>query len=420
MKRSVQLLGIIASVFVLAISAMAQAAPRQEKLLNGLKVFIWTNNSEKATVRIRVNAGAAFDPQGKEGTMKLLAGAIFPGETAREYFRDDLGGDLSVTVGYDFVQIDASGRSSELLSMLETLANAITDPTIDKEVTEQLKAVLLTEVEAAEKDPGYVADRAVAKALFGTFPYGRPLIGTPQSLKAIDFADLRFAKDRLFTADNAVVTITGPVKSDVVYRGMRRVFGAWSKSDRPVPPTFRQPDDPAAGLSIIASPVPASELRIAIRGVGRSDTDFAAAAVLRGILESRLRNHLKRTDASVFVQHDARLLPGSFVFGISRWAAGEIKKDAEGRIVTPYTDKFLQPILAPEISAAEFDAAKAAFLTGVRTVEPDRMVLDVDLFELGTADKVIKDSSAVTIDDAKRVLVKLRTLPAAAVLVYGE
>jgi predicted Zn-dependent peptidase len=64
--------------------------PRQEKLLNGLKLLVWNKpQAEKIAVKLRIHSGSAFDPQGKEGVMALLAEAFFPNEAQREFFAED-------------------------------------------------------------------------------------------------------------------------------------------------------------------------------------------------------------------------------------------------------------------------------------------------------------------------------------------
>jgi zinc protease len=194
------------------------AAPRQEKLLNGLKVLVWNSPaSEKVSLKVRIHAGSAFDPQEKEGVMKLLADSLFPTPEARSFFKEELDGNLEVTANYDYIQVTAESRSDAFLSMLETVAQAITNPDLSKESTATLKTALSAQLQKVERDPAYVADRAVAKRLFGTFPYGRPTLGTPASLQKIDFADLRFAKDRLLTADNATIAIRVNVETGFFY-----------------------------------------------------------------------------------------------------------------------------------------------------------------------------------------------------------
>ena len=202
--------GFVLIIATGAISAQpALSKPREEKLLNGLKVLMWSDASAKdVTVKIRFHSGAAFDPQGKEGVMKMLSGNIFPNEGAREFFSEDLGGGLEIITTYDFLQINASSKPDEFLTMLDTLAAAVANTNIDKPTTAKLREALLAQIKLLEADPVYVADRAAAKRLFGTFPYGRPQSGTTDSVAKIDFADLIDAKQRFLTADNATITVS--------------------------------------------------------------------------------------------------------------------------------------------------------------------------------------------------------------------
>ena len=90
------------------------AAPREEKLLNGLKLLMFDAPSgDKVTLKVRIHAGSAFDPQGKKGLMKLLAANVFPNPEAKEYFADKLGGSLDVESNYDYIQINCIFKARE-------------------------------------------------------------------------------------------------------------------------------------------------------------------------------------------------------------------------------------------------------------------------------------------------------------------
>ena len=232
--------------------ALAQKpnAPRQEKLLNNLKLLMWNEPAaNKATVKLRIHSGAAFDTLNKEGTMALLADALFPNETASEFFREELGGSLSVESNYDYIQITATGDSNQILAILETLATAVTKPQIDKETTAAIRAARLARIKELERNPAYVADQTVAKRLFGDYPYGKSAEGTPESLAKIDFADLLLAKQRFLTADNATLAVSGNLKPNYVFKVVRQLFGGWEKSDKRVPATFAEPNAPDTNSS---------------------------------------------------------------------------------------------------------------------------------------------------------------------------
>ena len=70
---------LVVVLAVMVTTAITQT-PQKEQLLNGLKVLMWPDSkADKVWVRIRIHAGSAFDPQGKEGVMQLLADNLFPG-----------------------------------------------------------------------------------------------------------------------------------------------------------------------------------------------------------------------------------------------------------------------------------------------------------------------------------------------------
>ncbi|MCV5785569.1 hypothetical protein OFN20_32300, partial [Escherichia coli] len=71
--------------------------------------------------------------------MAILAGTFFPNPGAADFFREDLGGSLEISTTYDFIQITASSRPEEFLTLIESIANAVANPTIDKPTVETLK-----------------------------------------------------------------------------------------------------------------------------------------------------------------------------------------------------------------------------------------------------------------------------------------
>ncbi len=408
MKFQFLLKKLFLSVLTLAMlgSTFAQkpgsTAPRQEKLLNGLKVLMWSNPAaDKVSVKIRVHSGSAFDPQDKEGVAKLLADTIFPNAAAKDFFTDDLGGSLEITSNYDFIQITATAKSAEFLTMLETLAAAVSNPVIDKETTAAVKIVQLAKLAELEKDPSYVADRAVAKRLFGTFPYGRPQMGTAASIQKIDFVDLRFAKDRFFSADNATITISGNFNSDLAFRAARRYFGAWLKSDKKIPSTFAQPVEPDTAPVEVAIPDAAgSHIRYALRGLARNDKDYAASEILSRVLDARFKTAVN-SGSDTSVVNNAHILPGTIVY----------RNAFSGR-----SDRKIATGISPAITNGEFSKAKAEILTSIAKRPIDDIWLDADTYKFVLTDENQAFQNAA-LADVQRVADRLAKNPVVSVTV---
>lgn len=397
-------------------------APYENKLLNGLRLLVWTEpTQEKTTVKLRIHSGAAFDPKDKMGVMALLGDILFPTDQSKEFFKEDLEGSLDITTTYDYIQITATGKSSEVLSIIQTIANAVITPQINTDVFKTVQAARLKKVQDLEKNPTYIADRAVAKRLLGDFPYGRTIEGTSESLAKIDYADLLFAKERFLTADNATITVIGNAKPDFVYRATRQLFGNWTKADKKVPATFAMPNDPdLTPQKISFTPAEnqtqlngSSEIRFALRGIARNDKDYWAWRFLTDVLQNRLRAKLPvelQNNASVVLERN--LLPSYINFKISLRPMQITQTNGAG--IGNFSINPIEILNAP-ISNEEFDKTRAKIVTEIDQKPLVDKYLDVQTFKLLSVDDEIKKLNAVTQADLQRVIEKLAKQPIVSV-----
>ncbi|CAN5608202.1 hypothetical protein BH24ACI3_BH24ACI3_14530 [soil metagenome] len=303
--------------------------------------------------------------------------------------------------------------------MLETVASAISTPAIDKETSDAAKKRVIAELTEKLSDPAYIADQAAAKRLLGNFPYGRPIMGTPESLAVVDFADLRFIYDRMFGADNATLSISGPFDRTQAFRAVRRYFGAWLKSDVKIPSTFTQPEQPPTVMISIDSPKPGSgEIRYAIRGLSRNDKDFAAAEIVARVVQNRLRGKVPVDRRNlVSVRHNAHYLPGIMMFGLSEIVTKIKTEDGpEERIEA--TDILFQA-LNNRITEAEFAAARSAIVAERTKTPRETQWLDFETYNLASVRADQAAFAAATLPDIQRVADRVRSSTMVSVMVYS-
>lgn len=410
-------------LFLNVVISFAQTAklssPQQEKLLNRMNVLIWnTPTAQKATVKLRIHAGSAFDQKEKEGTMALLGDIIFPNQAAKEFFQEDLGGSLEIVSNYDYIQINATSDSDQLVKMLDTIANAVIKLNVDKETTAKVIAARLEKVKELEKNPEYIADLAIAKRLYGDFPYGRAKNGTSESLAKIDFADLIFAKQRFLSADNATLAVISNTKSDLIYRAVRRFFGAWGKADKTIPATFRQPDAPETKELSIELPTAENDLRrLAMMVAARNDKDFYATKILTEVWRNQFcLNDESKNGKSSFEPH---LLRGTYIIR-ANLLSNEL----------PLTTRNLCSLLLqkdgktvyPPIAQADFDQAKTKVIAELnqQTLSVNDLAdlwLDVDTYKLISVKDEIQKANNVNLTDVQRVAENLQKQPIVSVIV---
>jgi zinc protease len=159
----------------LPLQAQTAAEPEREQLLNGLRLLIWPKpGSPDVILKLRINSGAAFDLSGKSGQMALLGDLLFPDPATVDFFTDEMGGKLDVSVTYDSTTITMVGKTAEFEQIIGVLRNALLATQTTPEVTTRMRDARIKLLRDTSIVPATVADRAISARLFGDFPYGKP------------------------------------------------------------------------------------------------------------------------------------------------------------------------------------------------------------------------------------------------------
>ncbi len=261
----------------------------------------------------------------------------------------------------------------------------------------------LKKVQELEKKPSYIADRAVAKRLFGDFPYGRSAEGTSESLAKLDHADLLFAKERFLASDNATLAIIGNIKPDYAYRVSRQLFGAWSKGDKKIPATFRLPEEITKGKQFFeVTNSDKAEIYQATRSFPRNSKDFPASLILTDILSKRLKKVGDNFQAETFVSNNSYLLYGAYNTGV--------KLSAEK--ATDFSNEIRKTNFIKPVSDSEFQESKNLVIAEMTKTVMEKTTnadfwLDADTYKLPSVSQQFNVLQNVTLEDVNNVLSKV-------------
>ena len=399
--------------------AQTNPEPVREHLLNGLTVlFSQRPGDPNVLIKLRVESGAAFDLAGKGGTMALLGDVLFPDPVTREYVAEQLGGRLEVSTNHDAIDVTISGRAIDLERIVDFLRGALVTPQITPDNVSKVRESKLKQLAERGNLPADIADREVAVRLFGPYPYGHPSVGTVESVSKIDRPDLMFARERFLNANDATMVVIGGVDKLRLMRALRQLLGPWQKGNRTVPATFRQPNAPDSRVLIVNHPgAGKAELRLAVRGLARSDRDAEAASLLALIVRDRIRA-ISPELATAFARHEAHDLPGVFVLGASVPSAMAAKAVSGAQDV-------LAALANTGPTALEFEHARAELLAEIsrqssqedsREANADAW-LAIEIYKLAPAATQIRDLSLA---DAQRVAARLFKDAAQAKIVVGD
>ena len=394
--------------------------PERHELLNGLRVLIWSRPADQQVLlKLRIHSGAAFDLAERAGEMALLADILFPDPATHEYF-EQMDGNLSVVTNYDSITITMRGKASELERIIEILRNGLVATPLTPDVVASVRNGRVKIAKDTAVSLEMLADRAIASRLFGEFPYGRPAAGSAESIARVERADLMLARDRFLNPNNATLAVTGGVQTPRVMRALRQLLGNWRKSEQIVPSTFRQPLPADARAVVLNAPGDESaEIRLAVRGLARSDRDTPVANLLAYVVQQRWERAVPElTRARVLVRHEARVMPGIFVMGASARTESAAKAILSARDI-------LKRLASEPVTADEFDEAKSKAIaaTNSAVAQPEGTLeawLDLDTYKMLSVNEEIKALQSTTTADVQRVAAKLLGENQIAIVVVGN
>ena len=291
----------------------AQPPTREERLLNGLRIFFFQRpGAQKVWMRLRVNSGAAFDLAGKEGMAQLLAGALFPDPSTGQYVAEELGGRLDVRTDYDAIEITISGDASRFDSLTEVLRNALLQMRLTPDEVRRLKERGRNFWARGPRPSrrGPTARRRAPLRQLPLRPRGREhgrvnrarRAGRPDAgARPLPYPKL--AARRVGASIRARDANLPPVSSPVCAR-----------ATRPSPPPSASPSRPTRARSSWTFPARTSpKSRISARGLARSDRDRAAASRLSRASPGNAALHAQRlARRQSHGRHDSHALAGLF------------------------------------------------------------------------------------------------------------
>jgi predicted Zn-dependent peptidase len=198
---------------------------------NGLRVATDTMAEVgTAAVTLAFHAGARSEDEAEHGLAHLLEHMAFKG-TARRSARDiadeieAVGGDLNAATGTEVTTYEARVLAADVPLALDLLADIVTAPAFDPAELKREKGVILQEIGAVEDTPDDLVNDLLQEEALAGQALGRPILGTPKTVKALGRDALTGFLGRHYRGEAAVLAAAGAVDHDAVVEAAERLLG---------------------------------------------------------------------------------------------------------------------------------------------------------------------------------------------------
>jgi zinc protease len=276
----------------------------RHRLQNGLTVLVEENHAAPVTaLQVWVRVGSADELPNEAGLAHLHEHMLFkgtarrgPGEIARTI--EASGGEINAWTSFDQTVYHVVVASQFTAQGLDVLADAITKAAFDPEELSREIEVVCEEIKRSLDSPARKLSKELFAAAYTRHPYGKPVIGTEESVRSFAREGiLRFYR-RWYRPENCVLVAVGDVREAEMLELAERHF-AWPAAGFERAP--QRPDEPPRSRPrgrVVRDKLKEGYLSIAWPAPSLRDPDVAALDALAIVLGhgdgSRLFRALKR------------------------------------------------------------------------------------------------------------------------------
>ncbi|WP_277212748.1 M16 family metallopeptidase [Isoptericola croceus] len=395
-----------------------------------------------ATIGAWVGVGSRDETDGHHGSTHFLEHLLFKGTRTRsaldiaEAF-DAVGGEANAATGKEHTCYYARVLDEDVPMAIEVIADMVTSARLDAEELETERGVILEELAMTDDDPSEVVHEEFATAVLGAHPLGRPIGGTPDTIRAVPREAVLEHYRWHYRPETLVVAAAGGVDHDAIVQQVGEALsaGGWDLDPAGVPRHRRSgaPERagvPTAGVELtVHRQVEQANVIIGGTGLSASDdrrfTSTVLHAVLGGGMSSRLFQEVREKRGLAYTTYSfAQGHGGLGLFGLYAGCT-----PAKVDQVTTLMVAELERLAADGITDAELERSVGQLSGGLVLGLEDsssRMSrlgrAELVLGELLTVDESLERVRAVTATDVRELAADLASRPRSIVRVgpFGE
>jgi predicted Zn-dependent peptidase len=288
----------------LSITSSGDSLVRRSVLPSGIRILSeQVPGARSATVGFWVAVGSRDELPETFGSTHFLEHLLFKGTPTRTALDiavsfDSVGGEHNAMTAKEYTCYYAKVQDRDVPMAIEVLSDMVTSSLIDAEEFEIERDVILEELAMADDDPSDVTSERFFEAVLGEHPLGRPIGGSPETIRAATRDSVLTHYRANYRARDLVITVAGAVDHDDLVAGVQRALAAagWDLDTESTPVERR---DATLGvitrgspLVVVQRPIEQANILMGVSGIPASDDRRSTMAVLNSILGGGMSSRL--------------------------------------------------------------------------------------------------------------------------------
>jgi predicted Zn-dependent peptidase len=279
---------------------MSEFRIQRETFANGLRLVTEAMpHVRSVSIGVWLTRGSRHEPGEHAGIAHFVEHMLFKGTSTRSAEDiaqqvDSIGGQLDAFTSKEYAGYYVKVLDEHLPLAVDVLCDLVSDPLFAPEDIEREQKVVLEEIKMVEDTPDDLVHEIFAEGYWNGHPLGRPILGTPASVSALDQPTLQRYFADTYVAGNFVVVAVGNLEHERVRALIEQKFARTPAAGRHV--TDGVPIV-APSVQIRSKDLEQSHVCLGTVGLPQNHPDryaaYALNTVLGGSMSSRLFQNVR-------------------------------------------------------------------------------------------------------------------------------
>ena len=288
----------------LEFTASGGSTVRRTVLPSGVRVLTEVMpGAQSASVSFAVAVGSRDEVDGHHGSTHFLEHLLFKGTKTRTALDiavafDSVGGASNASTGKEHTSYYARVQDKAIPVAVQVIADMLTSSVIDPVEFENERTVILEELAMNDDDPQDVAHEKFFEAVLGSHELGRPIGGTPETIKAVSREAVWQHYQNNYRPEDLVITAAGGVDHDALLELVDEnlEIAGWDKNLKAKPRSWRSQAavviEPTVSVNVINRPIAQANIILGSQGLVAGDDRRYAMAILNTVLGGGMSSRL--------------------------------------------------------------------------------------------------------------------------------
>ncbi|MCJ8517520.1 putative Zn-dependent peptidase [Pseudorhizobium tarimense] len=250
---------------------------------------------ESVALGVWIKSGSRNETEAEHGIAHLLEHMAFKGTTRRSA-RDiaeeieNVGGELNAATSTETTSYYARVLKDHVPLAVDLLADILTESLFDDEELRREKHVILQEIGAANDTPDDVVFDKFSETAYLGQTIGRPILGTPETVKSFTPGQIRNYLSRNYTTERMFVVAAGAVDHDEFCKQVEQRFASLPQT--PIAPPVQETARYIGGDTREVRDLMDAQILLGFEGKAYHMRDFYCSQILANILGGGMSSRL--------------------------------------------------------------------------------------------------------------------------------